>query len=1163
MITHRFRGLLACLAMVPLVCLTGCGKSNASGPQLSYLSVAPTAVALFPGRTQAITVTAHYSDGSAAAAGADVSFSASAPSVATISASGLITAVGAGTGTVSASLAGKSADAVVSVAPPTSSVFADTYATGVSFVAFGGSDNLLTIDKTEHHAGTASLKIAVPASGYTGGALNAPAARNLSLYNALTFWAKASKSATLNVAGFGNDALNGPSYSVEAGPLALTSTWTKFVIPVPAPAKLTANVGLFHFAEGADEGAYSIWLDDIQYENLTAAELGQPTAATLGANAATVEIGKQVALPASNSVTYALPKMTLSNVSIRYFDLSSSAPTVASVTDGMLNGLAIGTSTLSAQLGSLKVAGSLVATVIAPIVPTTAPARPTVAPAKVISLLSKAYTNVPVDTWGTAWSNGNAGPNLTELVVGGDDVKKYAKLGYVGVEFTGAHVIDASAMTYFHVDLWTPDMTNFQVKLVDFGADGGYGGGDDSEATFTVTPTSTPGLTGFQKWMSLDIPMASFNMNKKHLAQLLFVAGGSDYGVGTVYVDNLYFHNSPFLDTVPPTVAISDNVPGATATGDVLFTLTFSEPLATAFPASAITVTGGSKGAFTAVSPTVCTLVVSPAANSTGTVTVSVAAHSFADVANNFNVDGATASQDFDTRAGVLKPMNVPVVTFDSATVAYGLAGFGGAEGSSIVADPAGGTNKVVKVIKTAAAELWAGTTLTADGTLGFASKLPFSAGNTRMTVRVYSPDAGIPVRLKVEDHANSTVTCETEAKTTKVNTWETLVFDFGSPVSGTAALDFAKTYDKASIFFNFGVTGATAGAKTYYFDDVAFDSFPTLTFDAGTLSYVLAGFGGAEGSSVATDPATGAASNQVVKVIKSASAELWAGTTVALGAADFSVGRLPFAKGLTRMLVRTYSSDAGIKVRLKVENASNSSLSCETEATTSKANEWETLVFDFATQAAGTAALDTVATYNKVSIFFNFGVTGATAGAKTYYFDDVTFDAFSAPISFQSPLQAVVLTGFGGAENSTVVADPAVGSAGNQVVKVVKSATAELWAGTTVSTGANLSIGKVAFSASRSKLSVRVYSPDAGIKVRLKLEDAGNGTLSCETEATSTVANAWETLTFDFNNQASGTAALDLAKIYNKASIFFNFGITGATAGAKTYYFDDITFLP
>jgi beta-glucanase (GH16 family) len=515
--------------------------------------------------------------------------------------------------------------------------------------------------------------------------------------------------------------------------------------------------------------------------------------------------------------------------------------------------------------------------------------------------------------------------------------------------------------------------------------------------------------------------------------------------------------------------------------------------------------------------------------------------------------------------------MTLPV-TFDLPTVDYGLVGFGGAEDSSIVADPADAANKVAKVVKSGSAELWAGTTLTGDGTLGFASKIPFTAAATKMTVRVWSPDAGIKVRLKVEDAADGTKSVETEATTTVSNTWETLTFDFASQAAGTSALNLAYNYDKASIFFNFGTTGAVAGEKTYYFDDVAFgptsggggNTWSPITFDDSALTYTLTGFGGADNSSVVADPTD--ATNQVAKVVKSGSAELWAGTTISTGP-NFSVPTLPFSSTSTTMTVRVWSPDAGIKVRLKVEDAANGSISVETEATTTVAGAWETLTFNFANQATGTAALNLANTYNKVSIFFNFGVTGAVAGEKTYYFDDVAFGPTSgggntwSPITFDDSALTYTLTGFGGADNSTVVTDPT--DAANQVAKVVKSGSAELWAGTTVSTGANFSVPTIPFAAGSTSMTVRVWSPDAGIKVRLKVEDAANGSISVETEATTTVAGAWETLTFNFANQATGTAALNLANTYNKASIFFNFGTTGAVAGEKTYYFDDVSFGP
>jgi beta-glucanase (GH16 family) len=271
--------------------------------------------------------------------------------------------------------------------------------------------------------------------------------------------------------------------------------------------------------------------------------------------------------------------------------------------------------------------------------------------------------------------------------------------------------------------------------------------------------------------------------------------------------------------------------------------------------------------------------------------------------------------------------MDLPV-TFDSPTVAYGLLGFGGADDSTIGGDPTGGANQVAKVVKSGTAELWAGTTLTANGTLGFANKVPFTASATKMTVRVYSPDAGVQVRLKVEDHTNPGISVETEATTTVANAWETLTFDFANQAAGTAALNLANTYDKASIFFNFGVTGATAGAKTYYFDDVVFvpasgggGTWSPITFDASAVTYTLTGFGGAEDSTVIVDPIGG--TNKVAKVVKSATAELWAGTTVSTGP-NFSVPTLPFTASSTTMTVRVWSPDAGIQVRLKVEDAAD-----------------------------------------------------------------------------------------------------------------------------------------------------------------------------------------------------------------------------------------------
>lgn len=159
-------------------------------------------------------------------------------------------------------------------------------------------------------------------------------------------------------------------------------------------------------------------------------------------------------------------------------------------------------------------------------------------------------------------------------------------------------------------------------------------------------------------------------------------------------------------------------------------------------------------------------------------------------------------------------------VTFDDQEINYNLTDFGG-NASEIVVDPTDESNMVAKSIKTVDAATWAGTTV--GGNLGFATPIPFEPGATYMTVKVWSPAADTPVRLKVEDATNPEISVETEVNTTVAEQWEVLEFDFSNEAPGTATINFDYTYDKASIFFNFGTDGATAGEQTYYWDDMAF----------------------------------------------------------------------------------------------------------------------------------------------------------------------------------------------------------------------------------------------------------------------------------------------------------------------------------------------------
>ncbi len=172
--------------------------------------------------------------------------------------------------------------------------------------------------------------------------------------------------------------------------------------------------------------------------------------------------------------------------------------------------------------------------------PETAAPTPTQADASVISMFSDAYTDVAVDTWRTVWSDAD----FEDVVLAGSAVKKYSNLNFVGIETTSTP-IDASAMTHFSLDVWTANITEFRIKLVDFGADGVFGGGDDVEHEISITdPVQT-------SWVSLDIPLSDFTglTTRSSIQQLIF--SGDPSGSGVVFIDNIYFYAEGPQTTAP------------------------------------------------------------------------------------------------------------------------------------------------------------------------------------------------------------------------------------------------------------------------------------------------------------------------------------------------------------------------------------------------------------------------------------------------------------------------------------------------------------------------------------------------------------------------------------------------------------------------------------
>jgi len=514
--------------------------------------------------------------------------------------------------------------------------------------------------------------------------------------------------------------------------------------------------------------------------------------------------------------------------------------------------------------------------------------------------------------------------------------------------------------------------------------------------------------------------------------------------------------------------------------------------------------------------------------------------------AGSFNIrvvalSGGAASTNQTQAVKVGRQIDLPL-TFDDVNFDYTTSDFGNNQ-SSVAADPANSANKVLKVVKPAGAEVWAGTTL---GTAtGFATVIPLTTANSKMSMRIYSPAAGLTIKLKLEDHAVGANAVETDAKTTVANAWETLMFDFNNNSAGTPAINPAFVYDKASVFFDFNTPGS---GKIFYADDLkmvatlAQINLP-VTFDVANVNYAMTDFGNNQ-TIDATDPAD--ANNKVKKTTKPNGAETWAGTTVGtpLGFAT----KIPVTATSSKMSLRVYSPVAGVTIKLKIEDHNVAANSVETDATTTVANAWETLTFDFKNNSSGTPAFNASTNYDKASIFFDFGIAGS---GKVFYWDDLKMitpapATVNIPLDFEAAGLTYNISDFEGGV-ITVVANPFVGgiNTSTKVGKMVKNA-GQTYAGSLIVLDGPINFAKKTFK-------MKVYSPRAGAKVLLKVENLTNANINFEKEVTTTVANAWEELTFDYS-------AINTANSYQKVVLIFDNGTKGDGTAAYTYYFDDIT---
>jgi hypothetical protein len=442
-------------------------------------------------------------------------------------------------------------------------------------------------------------------------------------------------------------------------------------------------------------------------------------------------------------------------------------------------------------------------------------------------------------------------------------------------------------------------------------------------------------------------------------------------------------------------------------------------------------------------------------------------------------------------------------------------------------------STKAGKYIVNASAQPWAGL-WSAD--LGSHT---FSSDNCIVKLLVYK-DVVSNFDLKFEND-DQTVAFELKVANTVTGAWEELTFDFSAQIG--------KTVTKIVIIPDFP-DARTAGSINY-FDNISFSATtappvenPTLPMNFETGDFSFTDFDGGAVTVIDNPQSSGDnTSTKVAQMVKNAG-QTWGGSWIALdGPIDFSTNNA--------FSMKVYSPRVGVPVLFKIENGDNGAVNMIKEVSTTVANAWETLTFDF------TGA--TSDTYSKLVFIFDKETMGDGSANWTFLFDDIVqVDAtggltqIDMPVDFESETVDYTMTDFGG-NSSSLAEDPE--NTANTVAKVIKTTGSATWAGTTI--GTNLGFATpLPLTSTETKVSVMVYSPTSGIQIRLKAEDHNDPTLTVETEATTITANAWEELVFDFSNVATGTNPYNPATTFDKVSVFFNFNIPGTD---KVYYFDNV----
>jgi hypothetical protein len=457
-------------------------------------------------------------------------------------------------------------DAVLATYPTTADVYTDNPVglTDEFFISFdpaaGANPEAFGTDDSEAYMGNSSIRVDVPSpdnpNGNFVGAIfrDRGEGRDLSGYDALTFWAKGSTTGTLSEVGFGTDFLDN-KFPVSRTGVQLTTDWQKYVVPIPDASKLTQERGLFLFAAGGldvvdnepngNEIGWTFWLDEIRFEKLGTISQYRPR--MLNGNDVDQEGFLEVPVQIeglSMRANLGTGENVTMNVAPTYFDFESSNTDVATVNEnGVVSVFGTGQTSITAQLANNEAEGSLNLNVQGSFNFAAEPTRPE---EDVVSIFSDAYPDIPVSRYNSFFA-----PFQTTLggviPVGPESIISYTELNFVGIVFNdvtfpseAVQPVDATNLTHIHIDVNVQEALQnndrLLLELTNYGA---------SETVGSYLIEGDELLEN--EWVSFDIPLSDFSglTDRNRIGLLLFNSedGPNNPTISNIYLDNIYFYS--------------------------------------------------------------------------------------------------------------------------------------------------------------------------------------------------------------------------------------------------------------------------------------------------------------------------------------------------------------------------------------------------------------------------------------------------------------------------------------------------------------------------------------------------------------------------------------------------------------------------------------------